>query len=64
MTRIFPLDAMRESHANVVLDLERQGIMYTDRLMPKVYMFLFTSAGGRFMKLPYKLRKRRCKILT
>lgn len=36
MTRIFPLDAMRESHANVVLDLERQGIMYTDRLMPKV----------------------------
>lgn len=26
----------RESHANVVLDLERQGIMYTDRLMPKV----------------------------
>jgi len=62
MTRIFPLDAMRESHANVVLDLERQGIMYTDRLMPKV--FLFTSAGGRFMKLPYKLRKRRCKILT
>lgn len=36
MTRIFPLDAMQESHANVVLDLERQGIMYTDRLMPKV----------------------------
>lgn len=36
MTRIFPLDVMRESHANVVLDLERQGIMYTDRLMPKV----------------------------
>lgn len=36
MTRIFPPDAIRQSHANVVLDLERQGIMYTDCLMPNV----------------------------
>ena len=36
MTRIFPPDAMRKSHANVVLDMERRGVMYTDRLMPNV----------------------------
>ena len=36
MTRIFPPDAMRQSHANVVLDMERRGVMYTDRLMPNV----------------------------
>ena len=28
MTRIFPPDAMRQSHANVVLDMERRGVMY------------------------------------
>ena len=36
MTRIFPPDAMRQSHANVVLDMERRGVMYTDRRMPNV----------------------------
>ena len=36
MTRNFPPDAMRQSHANVVLDMERRGVMYTDRLMPNV----------------------------
>lgn len=36
MTRIFPPDAMRQSYANVVLDMERRGVMYTDRLMPNV----------------------------
>ena len=36
MTRIFTPDAMRQSHANMVLDMERRGVMYTDRLMPNV----------------------------
>ena len=41
MTRIFPPDAMRQSHANVVLDLERSGSMYINSFMPSVLYLPF-----------------------
>lgn len=41
MTRIFSPDVMWQSHANAVLDLERRGSMYTDRLKPNVLYIPF-----------------------